>query len=207
MKSLIALLLAVLFSLTAVAQEKKASGKAPAKGARKSASAPPMPMVKPAPEMEKITKSFAGTWRAEEKHEASDMMPAGTSTGIDMVKVGPGGLSLVSDYRAKGDMGAFVGHGIIWWDGKDKVYKALWCDSMSPAGCENGGTGQWQGDNLVFNAEGEMMGKRYQMRNVYADIKPDSYTFSIDMSEGRPMKRVMTIHYTRAAKSKAMAAQ
>ncbi len=167
-----------------------------------------MPMMaKPSAEIQKLIKTLAGTWSASEKMEPSESMPGGSGTGTDTAKAGPGGNSLVSDYRSKGPMGSFAGHGIVYWDAKRQVYSSVWCDSMSPQGCEVGATGKWEGNDLVFNAEGEMMGKKFRSKQVYTDIKPDSYTFYIDSSmDGGPMKRFLTIAYTRKPATKSMAA-
>ena len=166
-----------------------------------------MPMMpKPSPEIQKLIKALAGTWSVSEKTEPSEFMPQGGSgSGTDTVKAGPGGNSLVRDYRSKGPMGSFTGHSIIYWDPKRQVYGSVWCDSMSPEGCD-GATGKWEGDDLVFNAEGEMMGKKIREKWAYTDIKPDSHTFYIDSSmDGGPMKRSLTITYTRKPATKAAA--
>ena len=68
-----------------------------------------------------------------------------------------------------------------------------------------GGTGVWEGENLVITVETEFPGpdqkmKKIKMREMYSDFKPGGFTFAIDSSiEGGPMKRMMTIHYTKAA--------
>ncbi len=192
----------------AQSKQTKAEGKKPGAG-QAPAGGQGMPMaVKPSPEMQKLVKMFAGTWDTTEKHEPSEYFTqGGTGTGTDTTKAGPGGNSLIGDYRSKGAMGSFTGHGVIYWDAKRKVYSSVWCDSMSPEGCEVGATGKWEGNDLVFVAEGEMMGKKYQMKQVYTDIKPDSFTFHIDTSEsGAPMKRMMTIQYARKSATKPPAA-
>ncbi len=48
-------------------------------------------------------------------------MPGGSGTSTVTVKAGPGGNSLVSDYRSKEPMGSFAGHGIVYWDPKRRV--------------------------------------------------------------------------------------
>lgn len=202
-----------LFASPVPAQEKPEAKKAAgaskqAKEAGKKPTAQGMPkMVKPSPEIQKLIKTFGGAWTATEKVESSEFVPQGGSgTGTDIVKAGPGGNSLVSDYYSKGPMGSFTGHGIIYWDPKRKVYSSVWCDSMSPEGCEVGASGKWEGNDLVFDAESEMMGKKFRSKQVYTDIQPDSYTFYIDSSaDGGPMKRFLTINYTRKPAAKAAA--
>ena len=112
--------------------------------------------------------------------------------------MGPGGLSLVSDYRSKNVMGEVRGHGMIWWDVKDQVFRNLWCDNVSPSGCELSGPGKWEGDTLIFHDETEMLGRKIVMKVTLTELKPDSHTFTVDMAgENGEMQRSMTFHYTR----------
>lgn len=199
----------VILSLTlglAVAQDKAAakkdSGKAAPAAAKKTA--PPDLTAKQSPEMAKLAKMLVGTWAADEKFEAvPEMGPeavAGTGKGSETVKAGPAGNSLTTDFKSRSTMGPFSGHGVIWWDAKVGVYRSLWCDSESPDGCDAGATGKWEGNNLVFTWNVEMMGPKgkvtIKMRQVYTDMKPASFTFYIDGSvNNSAMKRMMTINY------------
>ncbi len=204
-RAFVGLIIFILCVSFGVAQEKPEGSKAAAqskqgKEAGKKPGAQGMPMMtKPAPEIQKLIKMFSGTWIASEKMEPSEFAPqGGTGTGTDTVKAGPGGRSLVGDYRSKGSMGSFAGHGIIYWDPKRQAYSSVWCDSMTAEGCEVGATGKWEGNDLVFHSEGEMMGKKVHSKQVYTDLQPDAYTFYIDSSiDGGPMKRSLTINYTR----------
>ena len=152
--------------------------------------------AKPSPEMEKL-KSLVGTWSVAMKFEASEMGPGGEATGTDTVTLGPGGLSVVGDFKAEtGPMGSFSGHGITTWDEQEKVYKAFWVDSMTPGAIAM--TGRWKGNSLVFTGEYTHMGKKIGMKQVTSDITPTSNTVAMDVSEnGGPMKRVMTFKYTK----------
>ncbi len=73
---------------------------------------------------------------------------------------------------------------------------------MTPNGCAPGGTGNWEGENLVFTGEMEMAGQKHTMKSTYTDIKPNSVTFNMEM-DGKP---AMTIKYTKAAAAKSSAA-
>jgi hypothetical protein len=163
---------------------------------------------KPGPEMEKLKKTFLGTWRTTEKHEPSMWMPkGGTGKGTATYKLGPGGLSLIEDYRSSSSMGGkFMGHGVIWWDDKEKGYKSIWCDNMSPGGCEvSRGVGRWEGNAIMFDNETEMGEQKMKMtmKEVITDITPKGFTFTMDMGPtGGEIKRVMTIKYARAGAAK-----
>jgi hypothetical protein len=179
-------------------QQKKPKAKQPAKAAQKAPAAMQEMMPKPAPEMEKLTRMLSGTWSAAEKHEAMGDMPAGTSKGTAVFRPGPGRLSLIEDYKANMSGMGFTGLGLVWWDPARSEYKSFWCDSMTPGGCAPGGTGKWEGENLVFNGEMEMEGQKHTMKSTYTDIKPNSVTFDMEM-DGKP---AMTIKYTKAAAAK-----
>jgi hypothetical protein len=200
MKRFFCLLIAATLCLSAVAQEKKGSKEH--KPPQKSAPAAPqgMPMPKPAPEFEKFANNVVGTWRAEAKFEANEMMPAGSAKGTATFKRGPGGMSIIQDYRSTGYMGKFAGMGLTWWDPKENAFKNTWCDTMTPSGCmvSNGST-KWEGNELKGTETMEMGGKKYKVDSAITDITPNSFTFYEDVGpEGGPTKRMMTIKYTRA---------
>jgi len=194
--------------VVAAAQDKpKASGKDTGKPTEKKAEGlMSMSMSKPSPEMQKLSKTFVGTWSSSEKHEPSPWAPKGaTGKGTAVFKSGPGGLSLVQDYKSSSTMmGAFAGHGVMWWDAKAGGFKGVWCDSMTPAGCEvSKGVAKWDGNNMVGSDESEMMGQKFAMKETWSDITPTSFTFTVDGGPpGGEMKRMMTIKYTRAGAAK-----
>ena len=172
--------------------DKKAAAAAPAK--------PPDMTAKQSPEMAKLAKMLVGTWVVDEKFEASELEPAATGKGTEVVRAGPAGNSLIADFKARSTMGPFSGHGVIWWDAKAGIYRSLWCDSEGPGGCDAGATGKWEGNDLVFTSNVEMPGPKgvikMKMRQVYSELKPASFTFYIDSSiNAGAMKRMMTLKY------------
>ena len=180
--------------------DKKQAAPAPAKKAAK----PPDMTAKQSPEMAKLAKMMVGTWSVDEKFEAvPEMGPeaqAGTGKGTDVIKAGPAGNSLIADFKSSSSMGAFTGHGVMWWDAKAGAYRSVWCDSEGPSGCDAGAVGKWEGNDLVFTADAEMPGPKgamkMKMRQVYSELKPASFTFYIDSSiNGGAMKRMMTLKY------------
>jgi hypothetical protein len=196
--------LALLVCVLAVAQDKpKSSSMAKPMEKKGEGGQMTMPMAKPSAEMEKLSKMLVGTWSTTEKHEPSPWAPKGaTGKGTAVFKSGPGGLSLVQDYKSSGTMmGSFSGHGVMWWDAKAGGYQGLWCD---PGGCEVGkGVAKWEGNNLVGTDESEMMGQKMAMKESWTDITPNSFTFVMDGGPpGGEMKRMMTIKYTRAGAAK-----
>jgi Protein of unknown function (DUF1579) len=156
--------------------------------------------AKPAPEMERLAKTLVGTWSTSEKFEPSPEMgmPNGaTGKGTEVVKRGPGGLSLVADYRSRNAMGSFAGHGVTYWDPNEKAYKSFWIDSMGGKGEIS--TGKWEGNDLVFTGESEFQGKKYSNLQKFTNITPNSFTFKMSSSvDGGEMKDVLTINYKKA---------
>jgi len=104
--------LALGFCMVAAAQDKpKASGKDTGKPTEKKAEGQmSMPMSKPSPEMQKLSKMVVGTWNFTEKQEPSPWAPKGaTGKGTAVFKNGPGGLSVIQDYKSSGGMEASPG--------------------------------------------------------------------------------------------------
>lgn len=218
LKRLIAMLIGALVctGLAPAQDQKPADTKEPtakqekaAKGSEKKSEMAGMPMPKPSPEMEKLAKMIVGTWATNEKFEVSDMMPkGGTGKGTAHIRKGPGGLSIVEDYRSRNAGGAFAGHGVFWWDDKAQGYKTVWCDNTT-AGCQvSNGLGKWEGANLVFTDEQEMMGKKMAMKEVLAASGENSFSLTMDSGmDGAELKRFMTIKYTKGASAASTAAK
>jgi hypothetical protein len=201
----IAVCLALGLAMMAAAQDKPKSKEMAKPMAKKTGGEMAMPMVKPSPEMQRLSKMVVGTWNTTEKQEPSPWAPKGaTGKGKAVFKSGPGGLSIVQDYKSSGGMGSFAGHGVIWWDAKAGGYQDLWCDT---GGCQpSKGVAKWEGDNLVGSDELEMMGHKMAMKKTWSDITPNSFTLVMDGGPpGGEMKRMMTIKYTRAGAAKAEA--
>ena len=199
------MLLGALCSLPVMAQEAAPAGKPMA--AKAKAQPMSMPMPKPAPEMTKMIKMMAGSWTVSEKHDPSPMMPnGGTGKGTATMTPGPGGLSLMERYHSSGSMGGnFNGFGTFWWDPKAQLYRGVWCDNMTPGGCDSSGTTKWDGDKLVGTMESEMEGQKMMMRFIYSDWKPDSFVMTMGMGpDASKMQKTSTLTYTRAAAEKKM---
>ncbi|HTK95351.1 MAG TPA: DUF1579 family protein [Terriglobales bacterium] len=201
-------LLLVAACLVAIAQEKQdakpatTQKKSMASGKEKPMA---MPMMKQTAEMAKIQKLFAGTWKISATIEPMPevgMMQQATSKGTQTSKMGPGGNSMIDEMKSTGATGTITGHGVVWYDPTVEGYQAVWCDNQTPMGCGMNGVGKFVGDDLIFEGDIKMppeMGGNMHMKETYSDIKPDSFTFSI---EGGPnaiqMKHMMTIKYVRA---------
>ncbi len=181
---------------------KAATKKTAAKPADKKpadAKAAPQGPPKPSPEMVKMTKLFAGKWNTDIKVEATPFGPADKGTGVETIRKGPGGFSLINDSTAKFEKaGPFTGHGIVYYDSAAKAYNGTWCDSWSPT-CMPGGTGNWEGDKLVLTSSSEMGGQTLKFRHTYTFNK-DGYVYVLELADpSGAMKPWMTFTYTKAA--------
>lgn len=195
MKTLVGSLMVLAVCLAVVAQDKPAEKKG-----HEGHEPPGMQMPKPAPEMEKLIRQFAGTWSTHEKHEPNPMMPkGGEGSGSTTFRAGPGGNSLIEDYKSQSAMGTFQGHGVVWWDAQAGGYRSVWCDTMTPRCDVSKGVVKWQGDTMVSDPEEmDMGGQKMVMRGTYSEIKPGSFTFAMDVGPSvAQLKRGMTIHYTK----------
>lgn len=183
-----------------MAQDAASSPKSSAAKAKPAMAA--MQMPKPSPEMTKMIKMMAGNWTVSEKYEPGPMMPTGGGGhGTAVLTPGPGGMSLTEKYHTSGAMpGSFNGLGTFWWDPKAQVYRGVWCDNMSPNGCDDSGSTKWEGDKLVGTMEGEMNGQKTMTKFTYSDFQPSSFIMTMESgSDEASMKKVMTITYTKAA--------
>lgn len=195
--SLIAL--AAVFSTALIAQDNDAPNKPVPSRSVAHAKMPPPPQ--PSPEMTKLIKMMSGNWTVTEKYEPGPMFPTGGSgKGTAKLWAGPGGLSLMESYQSSGPMGTnFKGFGTFWWDPKAQAYRGVWCDTMTPTGCDGSGSTKWDGETLVGTMESEMNGQMMVTKFTYTNWKPDSFVMT--MSSGpnaNELKDMMTFNYTRS---------
>jgi len=189
-----------------VAQDKTADKKPAQKSAtgHEHAKAPATPeMPKPPAEIGKMM-AMVGTWSATIKTEPGPWMPkGGTDKGSMVVKKGPGGFSVVQDFKSNGSFGPFVGHGNIWWDKSANHYGDLWCDSM--AGCTMA-SAKMEGDNKwTVDMDGEMNGQKVKT-TINGSMSEDGNSMHEDFMQsfnGSPATKTMSIDYKRVGKAMA----
>jgi hypothetical protein len=201
MKHTLTVFAVAILTVSAMAQDKPAANAAKAATKKAPAAQGGMPpAAKPSPEMQKMAKLFVGKWTTLTKTEPMGGMPGGEAKGEATFYRGPGGLSLIEDFKSVGGgFGNFRGHGVSYWDEKAKNYAGVWCDSMTPGGCSSAGTSKWDGDKIVGYMEmPDEKGQLQKYRMTYSDIKPESVTFTMEAPDGSNYKPMMTIVYTRA---------
>ena len=155
--------------------------------------APMMP--KPAPE-NKFLSDLIGTWDVDESHEPSPWMPkASKGKGVATITRGPGGLSVLTEYKSTaGPLPTFHGYGIMSWDPNEKVYKTAWTDVMTPGIVIS--NGRKEGDQYIYNSEVQMGPQKFAIREVITDLTPASFTSTTYMSDRNLSdKKIMTLNY------------
>lgn len=164
------------------------------------ASAAGMEMPKPPAEIQKMMP-MVGTWSVTGKTEPGPWGKGGTDKGSMVVTKGPGGFSIVQDFKSKGAMGPFQGKGTIWWDKEANQYRNLWCDSM--AGCTVATT-KMEGDNKwTVDMDGEFQGKKVKT-TINGTMSPDGNSMHEDFMQsfdGGPATKTMTMDYKRVGKA------
>jgi uncharacterized protein DUF1579 len=144
--------------------------------------------------------STVGNWSATIKNEPTPWNPKGsTDRGTMVMSKGPGGSSVIQDFRSNGPMGPYQGHAIIYWDTIAKKQSSVWCDNVS--GCVFGVTKMDGDKKWSTEMEQEFQGKKMKMVShgaiVDSNTMHEEFTQSVD---GGPMQKIMTIDYKRAAK-------
>lgn len=136
------------------------------------APAPP----KPGPEMQRIDW-LVGTWTYTEKYEPSIFGPAGEGKGTMTVKLGPGGLSHIIDFKTVGSHGTAIGHEIWTWSPREKKYVAF------AVGNEFAGplrfSGNWEGEELAMTGTLDLGETQHEFRTVWKEIKSTSVKYVI----------------------------
>jgi len=166
--------------------------------------------AKPSDKIQSLVRALAGRWSTQEKYEPGFLTPnGGTGHGETIFRAGPGGFTLIEEYRAQTPAGQLFGLGIIWFD-NSRGLQHMWCINVYPDGCEmfppppQQGP-QWDGRTLVLHLESERDGKKLVFNEVFSDIKSDSFTQTATVGEdGAPPKLWLTIHSTRIGGAKAL---
>ena len=146
-----------------------------------------------APEMDRLTKLYLGTWDYTETYPKSPMAPeGGVNTGIYRSELGPGGNSLVNRFHSKGPVGDFEGLLIYTWDPKEKAYKYYAFGNDFPGAFV--ATGNFEGDALVFRLEFDAGGAKMAVRNVARVDEKGTMTVEEFMAmPGKPEALLVTV--------------
>ena len=159
--------------------------------------------AQPSPKIQSLIKALAGRWSTQEKYEPGFVTPnGGTGHGENIFRAGPGGFTLIEEYRAQTPAGRLFGLGIYWFD-VSRGLQHMWCINTYSDGCEmfppppQPGP-KWDGNTLVLHFESGQPGKKLVFHEIFSDIAPDSFTQTAIVGEaGAPPKLWLTIHSSR----------
>jgi hypothetical protein len=155
------------------------------------------------PEMEKLIAALSGEWVTEDTYEGDAQTPTRRrKSSRESYRAGPARLSLIEEYHGENALGKSWATGIFWWDHEAKGVHVLWCDSEAvDMGCRVlPGIGKWEGDDFVLTDQHANSGKRVFTREVWSDLKRDSFTQTIYQGASADnLEMVLTI---KAARSK-----
>lgn len=132
---------------------------------------PPAGAPELAPEITQLA-FYTGEWAYTETYQKSVFYPqGGENTGTYSSKPGPGGNSLVNQYRTQGPAGDQEGLLVLTWSPVQKTYKAYALGSEFSGVLEE--TGHFEGDALVFRGETSYQGMKVKVRQVTRLAAPD----------------------------------
>lgn len=152
------------------------------------------------PQMEKLVRTLEGTWSIKEKLAPDATSPQGrTGEGRIILRPGPGGFSLVEEYRSSQGQREINGLGLFWWDEAAQGYRTIWCDSTNPGGCINFKNAvHWKGTQLELVEDYEVKGKRFTFKEVFSDITSATFTQTLYGAEsGKELKVDQVIQATK----------
>jgi hypothetical protein len=143
---------------------------APAPGSRADSAAGTASAAARVPvEMNKLYPRI-GTWQVTIRTlPGHGSLQEGVDNGLMKIEKGPGGFSIVQDFRSHGSSGEVVGQSYTWWDERAGTYKSVWCDNMQ--GCTEFTT-LVRGDSWTVELDG-MAGSRNVHTTIRATMSPD----------------------------------
>lgn len=156
---------------------------------------PPPPT--PGPEHE-LLKQDAGVWDATVEILVPNAAPM-VSKGVETSTMGPGGLWLITDFKAEMAGQPFQGHGVGGWDPVKKKYVGTWVDSMSSGlGISEGEYDKSSKTLTGWFESPDPSGKMMKMKAVteYKDADTRVFTMSAEGPDGK-LTPTMRITYKR----------
>jgi hypothetical protein len=163
---------------------------------------PGAPQAKKPEAIREIAKlqALVGRWHVKEHWEPWEGMTAGgDGTGAQTIVAGPGTMSIVISYVAKtGPFPGYAAQGIVSWeaDGRELPFHGAWSQSMTPGVSVE--SGKFEGTDLVMSYEVIERGTPYTVRNVYSNMKANSYKVTCEfIDRSGEIHKVLTLEYVR----------
>lgn len=152
-------------------------------------------------QMKRLIVALGGDWTTEDTYEASGRVSGShLEHSRESYRAGPAYRSLIEEYHGEENAGQSWGTGIFWWDDKAQGVYVLWCDSAAvDRGCRVlSGVGKWEGKNFVQTDVNPEPGKQVFTREVWSDLKRDSFTQTIYRGTAADkLEKIVTIRATR----------
>jgi hypothetical protein len=145
-------------------------------------------MARPAPtiEMEHI-HFMLGTWEVQETWEKGPWGPSSKGKSLFKTRLGPGGLSILTDVESVGPHGRSRSHIVSAWNPFLEAYQGCSVSSLDLGALV--WTGKWEQGKLVFDGEIQVRGKKLAFRRVLSEISKTTYNSQEFITEpGEPMK-------------------
>ncbi len=132
-------------------------------------------VIRPSPtnEMEHL-HFMLGEWEVAETWEEGSWGKSFKGKSLFKGKLGPGGLSILTDVESAGPYGHTHSHIMSAWNPSLGVYQGC-----SVSNLDSGAlfwTGKWDQGNLVFDGEIQVRGKQVAVRRVLSEISKVAYT-------------------------------
>ena len=146
-------------------------------------------------EMQRL-QPMVGDWDCEETYHAGGFVEAtARATGRDLIRIGPGGHSLVAEYASDGDIGEYRAHDIITWSADESAYRMLFVDSFAPGVQDQ--RGEIDGNTVTFSHRTDLGFGPGVFRRTYT-LAPDRQDLVVDFTpDGGVPKALVTIVKTR----------
>ena len=146
--------------------------------------------VDPRTSIKKLDR-LMGSWSVTELRNGS-RRPA----GIARISLGPGGLSLIAEYRSAGPEGKLSGYGIVSPNRYRNEYWAYWGGSLQPELLF--ARGLWEGERLILRGEERTIRRTRDMKLTISDMGSTSLAFQLETSiNGRPFRSIMVRRFDR----------
>jgi len=130
--------------------------------------------AKSSPEVDKL-QFLIGDWKIDSTYPKSDIFPnGGEEHGTYSCHAGPGGFSLVAEFKADGLEGHIEGLDVTTWDPQEKVYKMYTFGNAFPGAYEQ--RGDWDGDNFALTGDFTTGDTKYTFKQSTHQDSADSMT-------------------------------
>jgi hypothetical protein len=136
----------------------------------------------------KVVSALSGKWSIR---KTSDH---GETTGEEVWQGGTGGMPLTEEFHAITANGEKLNdHAAIWWDGKAKKVRDIWCVDFNDQGCTPFEVSS-RGSDIAMTGEYDSKGKSTASKEIFQVTSATTFTQTLYMgTPGEELKKVSTI--------------